>query len=157
MTAQEHYEKADALAGQGKWDQAQSHFDKAILALEETRDDGCVEDSELLACAYHGRSMCFFDKMDVQKALMDINAACELNPEDWYIWLHMGNIYGQMKRYEKALEYHAKGSQLAPDEGILHWCMGVTHEKLGNDAVAERCFKEAEKLGFTEDDVDRAF
>ena len=127
------------------------------MALKETDKDDNEESTELLAFAYRDRSHCFFDKMDIQKALMDINAACELNPEDHSIWLHMGNIYGQMARYEKALEYHAKGSQLAPDEGIFHWGMGVTHQKLGNDTVAERCFEEAKKLGYTDEDFDRAF
>ena len=99
MTPQEHYDKAWELIREGKLDQAKRHFDEIIMALKETGKDDNEESTELLAFAYRDRSHCFFDKMDIQKALMDINAACELNPEDHSIWLHMGNIYGQMAVY----------------------------------------------------------
>ena len=115
------------------------------------------EATEFLAYAYYCLSAELFEKMDVQKALMAINSAWENNPKDPDIWLLMGNIYAQMEKRDKALEFYAAGSKLDPDNGIFHHNMGVTHQELGNESVAKRCFATAEKLGYDPAEDDRAY
>ena len=149
----------EVLRFKGETNLVLGNYDEAIEDLEIAKEDpDLVEEAkDLLAQAYLERSYEYFSRMDVKSAEKDAVSAFEYNPELPEIWLQLGNLYLQMEKFQQALDYYKGGSQLAPEDGMFHWNMGVTHQKMGNDHAAQRCFKVAEELGYDPSDADAAF
>ncbi|MEE3054140.1 MAG: tetratricopeptide repeat protein [Planctomycetota bacterium] len=152
-------ENKNILLYSGETNLELGNYDEAIKDLGKAKENFGLkmEAKAPLAKAYLERSNQHFSKMDVKAAEKDAVSAFENDPELPEIWLQLGNLYAQMEEFQQSLDYYKGGSQLAPEEGLFHYNMGVNHQKMGNDHAAQRCFKVAEELGFDPSDTDNAF
>ena len=95
-------EEAQALASQGKWQEALASFDRYIV---QNPGD---------ASAYIGRSAVNRSLVRLPAALDDSNKAVELDPSNAVAYLNRATTFKQLGEYEKALADADKAIQIGP-------------------------------------------
>jgi tetratricopeptide (TPR) repeat protein len=79
-----------------------------------------------------------------QDALNDYNEGLELMPELPQAWNGKGNLYYLADRYDDAIEAYERALQMnLPERHVAYYNLGITYEKLGDRAAAERSFNTA--------------
>jgi tetratricopeptide (TPR) repeat protein len=82
-----------------------------------------------------------------QDALNDYNESLELIPELPQAWNGKGNLYYLADRYDDAIEAYERALELnLPDRQVAYYNLGITYEKLGDKAAAERSFNTAVEI-----------
>jgi tetratricopeptide (TPR) repeat protein len=81
---------------------------------------------------------------EYQDALNDYNDGLELLPELPQAWNGKGNLYYLAQRYDDAIAAYQRALELnLPERQVAHYNLGITYEKLGDEAAAERSFTTA--------------
>jgi tetratricopeptide (TPR) repeat protein len=79
-----------------------------------------------------------------QEALNDYNESLELIPELPQAWNGKGNLYYLADRYDDAIEAYERALELnLPDRQVAFYNLGLTFEKMGDRAAAERNYNTA--------------
>ena len=80
-----------------------------------------------------------------KKAALQYEAAIQIPGDTWDEYFNLGYIYARLQRYEDALIYLAKATELSSDNGDAYWFMGQVQEKLEMPAKALENYKAAAK------------
>jgi tetratricopeptide (TPR) repeat protein len=80
-----------------------------------------------------------------KKAALQYESAIQIPGDTWDEYFNLGYIYARLQRYEDALIYLAKATELSSDNGDAFWFMGQVHEKLEQPAKALDNYKAAAK------------
>jgi tetratricopeptide (TPR) repeat protein len=79
-----------------------------------------------------------------QDALNDYNAALEIEANLPQAWNGKGNLYYLAERYDDAIAAYERALELKlPELQVAHYNLGLTYEKLGDSAAAERSYNTA--------------
>jgi tetratricopeptide (TPR) repeat protein len=82
-----------------------------------------------------------------QDALNDYNDSLELVPELPQAWNGKGNLYYLANRYDEAIAAYERSLELnLPDRQVAYYNLGITYEKMGDKAAAERSFNTAVEI-----------
>ncbi len=85
-------------------------------------------------------------KGDLNQALVYLNQAYEMIPEDYEVIRLLGVAHGAGGNAIKALEYFTRANQLAPERADSWWNLGIAHSQMGNNEQAEQCRRKAREL-----------
>jgi len=81
---------------------------------------------------------------EYQDALNDYNDALELVPEMPQAWNGKGNLYYLADRLDEAIAAYERALELnLPERQVAYYNLGITYEKLRDDAAAERSYNTA--------------
>ncbi len=71
------------------------------------------------------------DERDYAGALVEINAALDLTPDDWELWLWQGVLEEKLEHAEKATASFAQARELLDDDAAFHAARGMIYYQLG--------------------------
>lgn len=84
---------------------------------------------------------------EYQKALNDYNESLKLMPELPQAWNGKGNLYYLADRYDDAIAAYERALELnLPERHVAYYNLGITFEKMGDKATAERNYNTALEL-----------
>jgi tetratricopeptide (TPR) repeat protein len=81
------------------------------------------------------------------QALADFEAAAKYNPENPEIWFNIGNVYMNLRDYQKAIDYYTKAIGLKEDYADAYYNRGLVKFYRGENDLACEDWKIAEKYG----------
>ena len=81
----------------------------------------------------------------LKKSALQYEAAVQIPGDTWDEYFNLGYIYARLQRYEDALIYLAKATELSSDNGEAYWFIGQVQEKLEMPAKALENYKAAAK------------
>ncbi|MBN2161215.1 MAG: tetratricopeptide repeat protein [Spirochaetes bacterium] len=127
-----------ALAQQGKFDEAISHFSEA---LKSNPDNAGVHLNLGFALAQQGK----FDE-----AIFHFTEALRLSPDDVGAHSNLGNVLAQQGKYDEAIHHYSEALRLSPNDVGTHTNFGVVLAQQGklDDAV----YHYSEALRFSPND-----
>lgn len=123
-------------------------YDKAIKTF-----DSIVDIDPYWDFAYNNRGYCRLQLGDLESAYIDIKSSIDMNPVNSFAWRNMGVYYFFAKEYEKAIEYFEKAQTLDPETELIHFYLGKTHLKLGNEEVGNEHLKTSKQRNEYNDSV----
>lgn len=91
-----------------------------------------------------------------QEALVELQNFLDLFPYHHLtpiVLSQIAQIYYQLGKYEKSLEYYKKAFSLAPDNSKIYYNIGVIYYNLKEETLAKEYFKKAIELGKTDPEV----
>jgi len=96
------------------------------------------------AATYANRGIILAANQELDAAMSDYEKAMKLRPSTAEIYVNRGNAYFLNRDYGMALEdYEASVALGIRQLHFVQYNMGMTYEKLGNDAAAEKMFRSA--------------
>ncbi len=113
------FKEGSAFAREGKWDQAISHYTKAI-------------DLEPLAVLpWNERGIAYLRKGQTKRAVEDFTRAIELAPNNPVPWNNRADAYGLLGQWEKTVADSSKAIELKSDFELPWLLRGSAHASLG--------------------------
>ena len=98
-------------------------------------DDGRIDDfSRSLSLDCRGTLFARAELFD--KALIDLNRAIELKPDNADYWIDQGEVYRRMKKFEAAITSHTKAISLRPKSAKALTSRGYSHFELNRFSEA---------------------
>lgn len=85
---------------------------------------------------YLYRSNCYEEMGEYQKAIMDLNRAIELDPDEEYLKASRGDAYRSAGMYDKAIVDYTAAIEVDPSRGYYYYARGWSYELYGDDAKA---------------------
>jgi tetratricopeptide (TPR) repeat protein len=125
-------EEGISLHDQGNYEEALAKYAK-VLELNPQNVWALYE----MAYTYYA-----MEKFD-QSLELCLEAAKYKSPYLPAVYNHLGNLYDQLGEPDKALVVYEKGTELYPDNHLLHYNMGITELNLRNIDEAKTCFKKS--------------
>jgi protein O-mannosyl-transferase len=120
----------------GEWDQAISHFEKALeirssYPFAQYKRGGALIESNLAGA--------FAQKGMLEDAIDHYERAAKLRPDYGDVYLNLGSILFGQGRTDEAIALWRKAATVQPEDGGFHTILGGTFLKKGlrNDAIAE--------------------
>jgi protein O-mannosyl-transferase len=95
---------------------------------------------------YHLGNLYGKHKQDIEKALLYLQKAVQVNPGSKRSWKDLGVAYAISGDLEKALEANKKAIQLAPDDADVHSNIGMVYRAMGDVKKANEHFHRAQAL-----------
>ncbi len=93
------------------------------------------------AATYVNRGIVLASLEEYQDALDDYNAGLELVPDLPQAWNGKGNLYYLAERYGEAIAAYERALELdLPERHVAFYNLGITYEKAGDGAAAERSY-----------------
>ncbi len=90
---------------------AQDDYSGAITDIEKVIESKKLDSSDY-GNAYKFRSLIYFGKDSIEKALLDINNAISYTPDVFELYELRGNIYKKLKKNDLACESYRKAAEL---------------------------------------------
>lgn len=121
--------------------EAEELFNKALIEKDsllklELLDQAIKIDSSRYDY-YKERGLVYYLSRNTEKAISDLTKALELKPNDELALLYLGNLYFNIKNYDKALNLL---NQIEIDVEWKFLLQGMSHVTLKNDEKAEEIF-----------------
>jgi tetratricopeptide (TPR) repeat protein len=69
--------------------------------------------------------------------------ALQLDPNDGWTHMYLGNLNYALKRYTDAISCFSRGAELLRDVACPYWCLGDAYDAMGNYYFAEADYKNA--------------
>ena len=88
---------------------------------------------------------------DFERALSQLQATIEMDPDFSPAYFHMGIVYVWLKKYDLAIEYFIKVREMTGDFFDIIGTLGYTHAKLGQKEAALNELKKLEDLAENQD------
>lgn len=82
----------------------------------------------------------------LEEALIAFKKSLELNEQDPWSHLYIGNIYYRKKQYEEAVMWFEKSTNLLKDSATPLWCLAEAFEKLDKMKLADFYFRKATEV-----------
>lgn len=99
------------------------------------------------AATFVNRGIVLAALQDYQEALNDYNEGLELVPELPQAWNGKGNLYYLADRFNEAIAAYERALELnLPERQVAYYNLGITYEKMGDEAAAERNYNTALEL-----------
>jgi predicted O-linked N-acetylglucosamine transferase (SPINDLY family) len=111
--AQQAYQLGNALAAQGKLDQAVDCYERA-LTLDP--DNAEVHNNLGLAMAMQG---------GLDRAVVHFERALALDPDNAQVHNNLGNAYRAQERTDQAIPHYERALALKPDDALVHNNLGL--------------------------------
>ena len=118
-----YYWRASLYYGQDKLEQAIEDFTQAI---EIQPPAPCVP------CAYVGRGLVRKAQGDIVGAIEDYSRAVEVRPSLVNAYIHLGEAYEELERYEEAVKNFSQAIDLDPENAYGYYARGQIHFGEGN-------------------------
>ncbi len=136
------YERARALMGRGKYNEAIALLRK-VLVLERLNISML---KPFLAEARLLIGYCYGEMRRWDEALKEIQRAIELDPESAVAYCALGFAYGKMGKFHKAVEAFQKALEKDPKCGLAHRGLALWRARMGEVEEAVRELEEALKV-----------
>ena len=177
-TAEEYYEQATALYGQGRYREAVAllrpalryypgavrlhyaagvalysglgRYEEAAEVLEQAaaRDTSVVEVAQLLGVIY-------LHLNQPAQAAATLTRAAALTPEDWETHYRLGLAYNHLGDDEAAIAAFVQARALAPQEPMPYLHLARTYQRLGQVQAADQALHRFEALQPLKQEIDR--
>jgi tetratricopeptide (TPR) repeat protein len=85
----------------------------------------------------------FHDEKRNQHEKAAYELSLELDPNNYYTHLYLGNWYYRKRQYAPAFEHFARAGELMPDDSIWRWCMAGVFEWTDRLDEAEALYRKA--------------
>lgn len=95
---------------------------------------------------YHLGNLYGKHKQDIEKALLYLQEAVDVNPGSKRSWKDLGVAYAISGDLEKALKANKKALQLTPDDAEIHINTGLVYKAMGHAEKANEHFQRAQAL-----------
>ena len=69
--------------------------------------------------------------------------ALQLDPDDGWTHIYLGNLNYASKRYPDAFSCFSRGAELLPEVACPYWCLGDVYHAMGNDSLAAANYEKA--------------
>lgn len=79
----------------------------------------------------------------IKESVEALERSRELDPEDPFTHLHLGNALEACEKFEEALLRYQHAAKLLPDEAVAYWCQGSAHLELGQFVQANHTYEYA--------------
>lgn len=99
---------------------------------------------------YRLRGSVYLDLGHLKEALIDIQKAIDLNPQELQFYNDLGDIYFEMEQYEKGIKAFSQATESNFDKGNTYRRIGYTYLKLENWHEALNFFEKAKAAGETD-------
>ena len=117
LSAQEHYDRGEALRKQEIWDSAIAEYSTAIRLNPRYAD------------AYFRRGDAYDEKRDYDRAIVDYTEAIRLNPRYTDAYLYRGITYAHKKDYDRAIADYTQAIRLEPNYAMAYNYRGVAYNE----------------------------
>ena len=100
----------------------------------------------MLYTARHNRGIAYWEKGDLDRAIVDLNEAIELNPDDANAYNNRGNIYHNKGDLDRAIADFNNAIELNPDDANAYYnCGNAYHSKADYVSAIEAFTKAIER------------
>jgi len=89
---------------------------------------------------------------ELELAAKTLHKSLELNFEDGWTYMYLGNIYNHKKNYEQSIGFFEYAARFLPGIATPFWCMAEMYEKLGRPGKARQYFEQAVKVDQSDQD-----
>ncbi len=76
--------------------------------------------------------------------------ALEIDPDDGWTHLYMGNLCYALSCYDDAETYFKQAIELLPDVACPHWCLGDVYDEMGYWSRTEQSYRRAVEIDPTD-------
>ena len=133
-TPSQDLERAQALAGQGQYEQAATAF-RALLAGDPDN-----------AVAHRGLGMLSVRSGDVRAAVEHLSACHRLAPKDAELQFTLGNLFLSVGEADPAAEHYRRAAKLEPKSPEIQANLGAALHQAGRNQEARRALRKALSL-----------
>ena len=139
-----YYQQATSYMNQKDYDQAITHFTKAIELIP------------VMSQAYAQRGFARLQKREFELAISDSTKAIELAPDDpvpvavEIPLVNRGSAYANMGRYDQAITDFTKAIELDPTLAQAYVNLGAVYQKTGNVRQSAEAYEKAFKFGLSD-------
>ena len=92
---------------------------------------------------------------DFELAEKYFHKSLELDSEDAWTYMYLGNLCHHKNMIEESLKYYEFAAKLMPDVAAPFWCIAEMHEKLKQYNLADSYFEKAVKIDPNNEDAVR--
>lgn len=129
-----HAERGASALESGQFDDAITHFSKAIEA-----DPSIAQ--------YHSeRAVALVNLKKFQLAIQDLNQAVELDPEYGFRYASRAFVKNALGDKQGAIEDYLKAIELDPEDAISRNNLGLIYEYGGKQAASQQLYKESDEI-----------
>ncbi|MFH1371450.1 MAG: tetratricopeptide repeat protein [Planctomycetota bacterium] len=115
---------------------------KTPIAKEYALPTGDVNDAQKL----FNKGLIELWQENYVAALTCFQKEIEKNPQDADVWFCLGYCYGNLGRYQDAMESYKQAIRINPDFDVAHSILGVTYIKLGRHQDAIESYKQSIRI-----------
>ncbi len=132
--AETYYDKGNALCGQGKFEEAIKHYDKAKKLNPE------------FTIGYYSKGNTLYGLGEFEDAIKFYDKAIELNPKHADAYINKGAALNHLKRFEDSIKCNNKALEINPKLINAYNNKGVALVRLGRAEEANKFFEKAKQL-----------
>ena len=139
----------EEILNQSDLQDAINEFAKAIQHLQlERQQQLSVEIQHQAADYYSNKGLAHYHSQEGElgEALDHLDQAISYNGAEPIYYLHRGNIYLEMKKYDEAIEDYQRAIKIEPNNPRFLHSMGLAYEILGDKSNAIKFYEESLEL-----------
>lgn len=141
-TVSSYWMGASTYFAKARQKNTEADFEEAIKLLEKA-----IEMNQAFGPAYFllGQVYKFYKpELHADKAIANYEMAIKYNPEDAFLYFHLGDLYYSVKKnYDAAIKYLRDAINLNPNFARAYWELGAIYHDSGDDVQAIKYFQEA--------------
>lgn len=129
----------------------------AIVQQKQGKYDGAIENYQIILGrentispdAHFGMGFCYFQKNQLERALIHFQQAVRYNPSFVDAYINLGAVWERLGKYTPAIEALSDALALSPNNARAYYNRGVIYEKVGDLAKAMVSYEKAIELNYS--------